>query len=343
MANIRRLVLCPGDVNGIGPEICAKALAARACQVPVIILCPPEIFLPLALRAGLDDSVRLLGGSDDLDERSSIQVLDPAWWLNHDPLLRELREKNSHNIDESFSPGTIQARAGLLAFAAVVAAHRLISSSRASMVLTGCINKESLRAAGVPYIGHTEMFAGLSGVNNPLTMFQTGTLRIFFLTRHVSLRAACDLVTTANIVETLRSCDAAMERLSLVSRRIAVAGLNPHCGEHGLFGHEEEREIIPAIEAARELGIDAYGPVGADSVFHQAREGRYDAVLSLYHDQGHIAAKTLEFYRTITLTLGLPYLRISVDHGTAFDIAGTWQASPVSFIAALEAAESYMT
>jgi 4-hydroxythreonine-4-phosphate dehydrogenase len=208
-------------------------------------------------------------------------------------------------------------------------------------IATTPINKESIKAAKIDFIGHTEMLAALTGVNNPMTMFQTRNLRVFFFSRHLSLRQACDAITKDRLVECLQECDHALRRLKESSRKIAVAGLNPHCGEHGLFGSEEGREIEPAIAEARKLGIDAVGPVSADSVFHQALQGRFDAVLSLYHDQGHIATKTLDFERTISVTLGLPFIRTSVDHGTAFDIAGQGKASAVSMIEAIRLAAVY--
>ena len=205
---------------------------------------------------------------------------------------------------------------------------------------TAPINKESIQAAGVPYIGHTEMLAGLTGAHDPLTMFETLGLRVFFLSRHVSLRKSCDLVTKERLLDYIERCHQAMNQLGL-GGELAVAGLNPHCGEHGLFGDEEVREVEPAIAEAQRRGFRVVGPIGADSVFHQAKNGRYAAVLSLYHDQGHIATKTLDFERTISLTLGLPFLRTSVDHGTAFDIAWQGKASAVSMVESILVAARY--
>ncbi len=178
------------------------------------------------------------------------------------------------------------------------------------------------------------MLGAIAGVDDPLTMFETLGLRVFFLTRHVSLRKACELVTKDRLVDYLERCQGALADLGLKGD-LAVAGLNPHCGEHGLFGDEEGREIAPAIAEARSRGLAVVGPIGADSVFHLAKIGRFAAVLSLYHDQGHIACKTLDFERTVSLTLGLPFLRTSVDHGTAFDIAWKGQASAVSMVEAI--------
>jgi len=175
-----------------------------------------------------------------------------------------------------------------------------------------------------------------------MTMFETLSLRTFFLSRHISLRAACDFVSEERVYRFLvRMAKAMKTTLGMADPRIAVAALNPHCGEHGLFGTEDGC-IAPAVERAVREGINATGPIGADSVFHLAKTGRFDAVLSLYHDQGHIACKTLDFERTVSLTLGLPFLRTSVDHGTAFDIAGKGIASPVSMVEAVKVAARYL-
>jgi 4-hydroxy-L-threonine phosphate dehydrogenase PdxA len=203
------------------------------------------------------------------------------------------------------------------------------------------INKESLRAADIPQIGHTEILAELTDTHDPLTMFEVHGMRVFFLSRHVSLREACDLVTKDRVLDYIIRCTQALKKLGVEGGTMAVAGLNPHSGEHGLFGREEMDHVEPAIKEARQLGYDVEGPIGADSVFHFALAGRYNSILSLYHDQGHIATKTLDFERTISITNGLPFLRTSVDHGTAFDIAGTGTASAVSMIEAIALAAKY--
>ncbi len=218
---------------------------------------------------------------------------------------------------------------------------RLAMEGQVDAVATTCINKEALRAAGVPYIGHTEIFGALTGTENPLTMFETNGMRIFFLTRHLSLRDMLDRITKENIITCVEECTRALERLGVTEGTMAIAGLNPHCGEHGLFGWEEVREIMPAVEELQKRGYRVAGPIGADSVFHQAAQGRYNSVLSLYHDQGHIAAKTLDFDRTISVTNGMPILRTSVDHGTAFDIAGTGTAGEISMVEAILLAARY--
>ena len=246
------------------------------------------------------------------------------------------------NIDmNTLKIGEIQAMTGQAAYEYIKKATELCLERKSDVLTTTAINKESLKLAEVPYIGHTEIVGALTGTENPLTMFQVRNLRVFFLTRHVSLRKACDLVTKDSLLTFIHDCVKALEMLGVKNPKIAVAGLNPHSGEHGLFGTEEVDHVIPAVETAKARGIDIEGPIGADSVFYQALNGRYDAVLSLYHDQGHIATKMVDFERTISITNGMPILRTSVDHGTALDIAGKGIASPVSMIEAIRLAVEY--
>jgi 4-phospho-D-threonate 3-dehydrogenase / 4-phospho-D-erythronate 3-dehydrogenase len=303
-----------GDPAGIGPEICARALADESLKAAArcVVYGDARVMRKAAALVGIDS--RSWGDAEIVDLANA----DPA----------------------SFEPGKVSGPCGRAAWEYVEAAGRAALAGKVAAVVTAPINKESISAAGVPHIGHTEMLGAVTGVADPLTMFETLGLRVFFLTRHVSLRAACDLVTKERLLDYIERCHAALAGLG-VGGELVVAGLNPHCGEHGLFGDEEGREIVPAIAEARARGVAASGPVGADSVFHLAKAGRYAAVLSLYHDQGHIACKTLDFERTVSLTLGLPFLRTSVDHGTAFDIAWKAQASPVSMVEALLAAARY--
>ena len=212
---------------------------------------------------------------------------------------------------------------------------------KADAVATTPINKESLHAAEINFIGHTEIFGALTGTEDPLTMFETNGMRVFFLTRHLSLRAMLDQITKDRIIDYVVRCTEALRRLGVTEGTMAVAGLNPHSGEHGLFGWEEVNEIAPAVEELKKMGYDVAGPVPADSVFHQTALGKYNSVLSLYHDQGHIATKTLDFDRTISITNGMPILRTSVDHGTAFDIAGKNIAGAVSMKEAIRLAAKY--
>jgi len=309
-ADLRPVVaLTMGDPAGIGPEIVARALADPG--------------IAAAARCRVFGDARVLERAAALVGAGEMEVVDLG---NADPA--------------AFQAGRVSALCGRASWEYVQAAAKAALAGEADAMATAPVHKEAIAAAGVPYVGHTEMLAAVTGVEDPLTMFQSFGLRVFFLSRHVSLRAACDLVTRERIANHLERCAAELARLG-VRGEIAVAGLNPHCGEHGLFGDEEGREIEPAVAEARARGLAVAGPIGADSVFHLARAGRYAAVLSLYHDQGHIACKTLDFERTVSLTLGLPFLRTSVDHGTAFDIAWTGKASAVSMVEAIGTAARY--
>jgi 4-hydroxythreonine-4-phosphate dehydrogenase len=322
-----RIGITLGDPAGIGPEIIVRALAEGSLYE----ICRPFVIgdnsvVRKAMECcRLDLAVNIVNDPEDgLYRRGSIDLMD------------------MENVDSTrLETGMIQALGGKASYEFIERAVELCMDNGLDAIATAPINKESLKLAGVKYIGHTEILAGLAGIADPLTMFEVGRLRIFFLTRHVSLRRACDMVTEERLLDYIGRCSDALARLGVADGTMAVAGLNPHSGEHGLFGDEEMVSIIPAIEKARSLGYRVEGPIGADSVFHLALQGKYNSVLSLYHDQGHIAAKTYDFERTISLTIGLPFLRTSVDHGTAFDIAGKGMASPVSMIEAVRTAAKY--
>ena len=246
------------------------------------------------------------------------------------------------NVDMAeFEFGKVNGMCGKAAYEYIAKCIELANNGKVDAVATTPINKESLRAGGINYIGHTEIFGALTGTEDPLTMFETNGMRVFFLTRHVSLREMLDMITKDRIKDYVKRCLEALRKLGVTDGTMAIAGLNPHSGEHGLFGWEEVNEIIPAVEELKAEGYDVAGPIGADSVFHQAAQGRYTSVLSLYHDQGHIATKTLDFEKTIAITNGMPILRTSVDHGTAFDIAGKGIVSAVSMIEAILLAAKY--
>ncbi len=214
-------------------------------------------------------------------------------------------------------------------------------SGEIDAIATTPINKESIKAGNVNFIGHTEMLAHLSRTEDPLTMFQVQNMRVFFLSRHLSLRDACDAVKKNKIKDYIKRSLEALKQLGIKEPLLAVAGLNPHNGEHGMFGDEEVKEILPAVKECVEDGLNVLGPIPGDSVFAMALKGRYDGVLSMYHDQGHIATKTVDFERTISLTIGMPFLRTSVDHGTAFDIAGKGIANGVSMYETIRLAAEY--
>ncbi len=242
---------------------------------------------------------------------------------------------------DKFEFGKVQGMCGKAAYEYIEKSVSLANDRKVDAVATTPINKEALRAGGINFIGHTEIFGALTNTPDPLTMFEVRGLRVFFLTRHVSLRQACDMIKKDRIIDYVVRCTEALKRLGVTEGTMAIAGLNPHSGEHGLFGNEEVEEVMPAIEELKKMGYDVAGPIGADSVFHLALKGKFNSVLSLYHDQGHIATKTLDFERTIAITGGMPILRTSVDHGTAFDIAGKNIVSEVSMAEAILLAAKY--
>ena len=322
------LIVVPmGDPAGIGPEIVAKAIADR--DLFRIADC-----IVIGDRKVMETAVRITG------ERLTIHpIADPAegdWREN----VLNLIDLDNIEMDQ-FAFGRVDPMCGRAAYAYIEKSIELAMAGRADAVATTPINKESLRAGGIPYIGHTEIFGALTGTEDPLTMFETNGLRVFFLTRHLSLREMLDRITKDRVVDYGIRCTEALRRLGVTEGTMAVAGLNPHSGEHGLFGWEEVKEIAPAVEELKRMGYDVDGPVPADSVFHQAALGKYNSVLSLYHDQGHIATTTLDFDRTIAITNGMPILRTSVDHGTAFDIAGKGIAGAVSMKEAIRLAARY--
>lgn len=316
-----------GDPAGIGPEILVRALADQGVKqvARCLVYGDARVIEKAEREAKLNLKVRVIAKpAEAVYAPGSVEVVHLA---NADPA--------------AFEPGKVQALCGKAAWEYIEAMVQAALRGEVEAVNTGPINKESIQAAHIPHIGHTEMLAALTGTRDPLTMFETLGLRVFFLSRHVSLRKSCDLVTKERLLDYIERCHQAMDQLGIGGGELAVAGLNPHSGEHGLFGDEEIKDVTPAIEEAQRRGFKVVGPIGADSVFHQAKIGRYAAVLSLYHDQGHIATKTLDFERTISLTLGLPFLRTSVDHGTAFDIAWQGKASAVSMIESMLVAARY--
>jgi len=316
-----------GDPAGIGPEIVAKSIADR--ELFRIADC-----IVIGDKKVVENAVRITG--EDL----TVNVVeDPAEGDYREGVLNLI---DLDNIDmEQFEFGKVSGMCGKAAFGYIQKSIELAMAGKADAVATTPINKESLRAGEINFIGHTEIFGALTGTEDPLTMFETNGMRVFFLTRHLSLRAMLDKITKDRIIDYVIRCTEALRRLGVTEGTMAVAGLNPHSGEHGLFGWEEVNEITPAVEELKKMGYNVAGPVPADSVFHQAALGRYNSVLSLYHDQGHIATKTLDFDRTIAITNGMPILRTSVDHGTAFDIAGKGIAGAVSMKEAIRLAAKY--
>lgn len=325
---MKPLIAIPiGDPAGVGPEITVKALALK------------EIFdaarcVVVGDKKIIENAVKITG------KNFKVNVIDEP--ENGDYSENVINVIDLDNIDmDKFEFGKVQGMCGKAAYEYIEKSVSLANDRKVDAVATTPINKEALRAGGINFIGHTEIFGALTNTPDPLTMFEVRGLRVFFLTRHVSLRQACDMIKKDRIIDYVIRCKEVLKRLGVTEGTMAIAGLNPHSGEHGLFGTEEVDEVIPAVEELKKMGYDVAGPIGADSVFHLALKGKFNSVLSLYHDQGHIATKTLDFERTIAITGGMPILRTSVDHGTAFDIAGKNIVSEVSMAEAILLAAKY--
>lgn len=323
----KNIVIPIGDIAGVGPEIVVKALN----HPEVYDWCNPVV---TGERSALERALRVTGLNLKLEE-----IQDAREHCYRYGVISFIDCKNISADEIEF--GKVQAKAGKAAFEFIEKAVGLMKAGQADAIATTTINKEALRAAKIPFIGHTEIIGSLLGTPDPMTMFQVLNLKVFFLTRHLSLKDAVAAVTQEKVYDYIGRCCQGMKSLGFENPRIVVAGLNPHAGEHGLFGREEVDEIVPAVERAKAEGIDVSGPIGADSVFHLALKGAYDCVISLYHDQGHIAAKMVDFDRTISVTIGMPFIRTSVDHGTAFDIAGKNLVSELSMYEAVRLAAEY--
>ncbi len=294
-----RIGITLGDPAGIGPEITAKAIAASGFQ--------PDGLILVGNKRNFEDVVKMLRIDSSLF--SGIQFIDIP--------------------SKPVKMGEVSKEAGRVAIQSIEMATSLALSGRIHGLCTAPISKEAIILAGSRYIDHTTMLQSLTGSRSVTTVFESGRLRIVFMTKHMPLKEAVGSVTKENVGRSIRQADYALKCLGSERRRIVVAALNPHAGEQGILGNEEKDEIAPAVKEMRGL-YDVHGPLAADSVFHLAATGEYDIVLSLYHDQGHIAAKMLDFNGTVSMNIGLPFLRTSVDHGTAFDIAGRGTADATS-------------
>jgi 4-hydroxythreonine-4-phosphate dehydrogenase len=315
------IAITMGDACGIGPEIIAKLYADDSTLPPLLVL-GDEGAIQRAIRLlRLPVHVKVIDSPEDFQA-------DPKT-VNVIPLSE---------LPNDLPYGQLDARAGKAAFDYIRAGIDLALQKRIRAIVTAPINKEAMRLAGYEYPGHTEILADFSGTQDFAMMLMNDDLRVILVTIHVSLREALQLVTIESELRTIRLAHQAMRQLGIARPRIAVAGLNPHAGEHGLFGTEDEAIIEPAIHQAQAQGIDASGPWPGDTVFMNARKGQFDIVVAQYHDQGLIPVKYLGVDEGVNVTVGLPFVRTSVDHGTAFDIAGTGKASPASLRVAIEQA-----
>ncbi|WP_159585395.1 4-hydroxythreonine-4-phosphate dehydrogenase PdxA [Chelativorans xinjiangense] len=305
-----------GDPAGVGPEIICKALAdmeaAHRRQVLVIGSIP-------VLKAAAE----ITGTDLKFVEGRPGEVIEGTVAVDHIPL------------DGPVTFGRLDPRCGDAAFRFIASAVEHARAGRIGCIVTAPINKEALNRAGHHYDGHTGMLAALTGSRSSFMLLASERLSAVHVSTHVSLKKAIDRATPQRILETIRAGHEHLRRLGLAAPRIAVAGINPHCGENGLFGREDDEQVAPAVEMARGEGIDVTGPVSPDTVYHRAYHGAFDLVVAQYHDQGHIPMKLVAFDTTVNVSLGLPIDRTSVDHGTAFDIAGTGKASHINMHAAI--------
>ncbi|HEX9839447.1 MAG TPA: 4-hydroxythreonine-4-phosphate dehydrogenase PdxA [Anaerolineales bacterium] len=315
------IAITMGDPCGIGPEIIAS-LYADAAPLPPTLVLGDEGLIKRAIRLlALPLTVRVIDSPEDFQfTPNTINVISLS------------------RLPEDFPSGQLEARAGKAAFDYIRAGIDLALQKRIRAVVTAPINKEALRLADIHYPGHTEILADFSGTKDFAMVLMNTDLRVILVTIHVSLREAIEQLTIERELTIIRLAHRAMIQLGITQPRIAVAGLNPHAGEHGLFGSEDDAIIEPAIQQAQAEGIEASGPWPGDTVFMHARQGRFDIVAAQYHDQGLIPVKYLGVDEGVNVTVGLPFVRTSVDHGTAFDIAGTGKASHASLRVAVEQA-----
>ena len=318
-----------GDPAGIGPEICIGTVLEHE----IYEVCRPFIIGSIAI---LEKAAKVLG--KDLQYH---KINDPSE-ANYEYGVIDVLETGIYDTD-SLVWGEVQELAGKMSVDFIMKSIELGMKNKVHAISTAPIHKRAIKLVGITQPGHTEIYQDFTNSPYALTMFSCHKLRVFFVSRHMSLIDACKYATKDRVLENVINIDRELRKVGIKNPLIAVAALNPHGGDNGLFSTEEITDLIPAVEEARKLGINCTGPVPADSVFHIGKSGKYSAILSLYHDQGHIACKTLDFEKSVTLTFGLPFIRSSVDHGTAFDIAGKGIADCISMIESTKVVSEYAT
>lgn len=312
----KRLAITMGDINGIGPEVLAQALTTREDSDPAMLV---------------------IGDVDVLSAEGLIvdRVNDGSAW---DSTSSPVAVWDADHRAPARTPGVLSAEAGRCAMEWTRAAVELALAGTVDGIVTGPINKDGIRLAGYDCMGHTDFIADLVGAPKYRMSLFAGGMRAVHVSAHVPLAEAVLLVTRERVSESIRIAHDGLKRLGIERGRVAVAGLNPHAGENGMLGSEDGEVIVPAIADCRNEGIDCTGPHAPDAVFRHMQEGRYDVVVAMYHDQGHVPVKLAAMDEAVNVTLGLPIVRTSVGHGTAYDIAGTGAARPHSLLAAIEVA-----
>ncbi|MGQ8775521.1 D-threonate 4-phosphate dehydrogenase [Serratia sp. NA_112.1] len=313
-----------GDPAGIGPEIIIKALSeGELAGTPAVVVgCLQTL-----------QRIQALGIVPKVELRPILQVSQARFAPGIINVIDEPLEDPA-----ALTPGKVQAQAGDLAYRCVKRATELAMAGEVMAIATAPLNKEALHLAGHLYPGHTELLATLTNSRDYAMVLYTDKLKVIHVSTHIALRKFLDTLSAERIETVVAMADAFLKRVGFKQPRIAVAGVNPHAGENGLFGDEEINIVSPAIAAMKQRGIDVTGPCPPDTVFLQAYEGHYDMVVAMYHDQGHIPLKLLGFYDGVNITAGLPFIRTSADHGTAFDIAWTGKAKSESMAISIQLA-----
>jgi len=322
---VNLLGITMGDPAGIGPEIILRAFEKRNdYREKSVIFGSSQVLKYYGKLLKIDKHIKVIDTLDkfDKDMINIINVVD--------------LDMNDIKI------GEVSALCGDSAYQYIVKAIEYAKKDEIKAVVTAPLNKEALHLGGHNFAGHTEIFAKLTNTKKYSMLLTAGDFRVIHVSTHVSLREACDIVKKRRVLEVIKLANDTLKRIGIDNPRIAVAGLNPHAGESGIFGHEEVDEIIPAIEEASKLGINIEGPIPPDTVFLKSHNGQYDVVVAMYHDQGHIPTKLLAFDTGVNITVGLPIIRTSVDHGTAFDIAGKGIAKGDSMVEAIKVADSFL-
>lgn len=317
-----------GDPSGIGPEIVVRSLMERK----VYEECRPFV---IGYGPVLERAKAVVGA-----ENMIVHCIKDPEEAKYEYGVIDVLETGEYDISDLVY-GKEQKVAGQIAIDAVNMSIKLGMEKKLDAVTTAPINKVAIKMVGVKEAGHTEIYQNGTKAPYVLTMFDCFKMRVFHLSRHISLMNAIRYATKEHVLNDIRRIHTELEKVNIEKPLVAVAGINPHCGEGGLFGDEEQREIIPAVKEAQAEGIRAVGPVPPDTLFARGKKGEFDAILAMYHDQGHIPCKTLDLEKSVSVTLGLPFLRCSVDHGTAFDIAGKGIATADSMMAALEVTIKY--
>ncbi|MBV8044672.1 D-threonate 4-phosphate dehydrogenase [Pluralibacter sp.] len=313
-----------GDPAGIGPEIIIKALMNEELSgAPVVVVgCVQTLRRIMALQVTPQAELRVI------DCVAQAQFVPGIINVIDEPLAEP----------ENLMPGVVQAQAGDLAYRCIKRATTLALRGEVNAIATAPLNKEALHLAGHNYPGHTELLAQLTNSADYAMVLYTEKLKVIHVTTHVALRKFLDTLSEARVKTVIQLAEDFLRRVGFTCPRIAVAGVNPHAGENGLFGDEERQIVRPAVEAMRAKGLDVTGPCPPDTVYMQCNEGMYDMVVGMYHDQGHIPLKLLGFYDGVNITAGLPFIRTSADHGTAFDIAWTGKAKSESMAVSIQLA-----